>query len=360
MDEIEVIRAAFGAAERDPEARERARVGLRNAMAAERPVVLTRPTPVPAAPVAPAVRPSRPILRPARWLGAAAAIVAAVLVAQTVFTQHQGGPTPDSLARAHSHAAAVAALENLAAAAPTSQPGAIPRGKFAFFSSQLTEVDAKKGESDQGNQNVGTGASYNLSVESSVQTWIRPDGSGERLTTITGYAFVTEKDRQTWLSMDRRPALPLIGTFDDEEISSGEATFGLDLSTLPTDPSALESALRKPTSGPPGLFGDATVMEHISYLLSDCAPSPALRAALFKVLEAMPGIRFLGQVQDPLDRPGVGFVLPLGTTEREIIVDQSTSDVLASLKYLPAVGGTLRSSTVYLPSTIVSRPHVAT
>jgi hypothetical protein len=357
MDEIDVIRRAFGAADRDPDAQERARARLRDAMAAERPVVPTRPATLPTAPTVRVVTPSRPRLRPARWLGVAAALVAAVLVAQTVFSQHESGPSPDALARAHAHAVAVTALDGLAVAASAAQPGLIPPGKYAYLASiQTTPVPQPQKDSGLvGNGDVVTGKSFNLSVRRTVQTWVGADGKGLRITTTDGFSFATEGDRQAWIEMGQ-PTLPQPGTVDQEPFDLW-GDLGLDPLTLPTDPSELLKALQQPINSR-GSLDDATVMDGIATLLAEGNPSPALRAAMFKVLEDLPGIRSLGVVKDAWGRPGVGFVLPLGPREREIIVDQATSDVLASMYYAPALGGALRFTALYAPGTIVSHPHV--
>jgi len=346
MDEIEITRRAFEVPDQDPESKDRARARLHEAVAAaERSAVVD-------------AAPRRPFVRPARWLGIAAAILAAVLVAQTVLTRPEGGPSAASVARAHAHAEAAAQLHTIGAMASSTRPGPIPAGMFVYLFSRETTI-SQKDSSDLGNQDVATGRSYDLSIARTVQTWVAPDGSGLRITTTEGVSFATEQDHLTWLAM-KSPALPGVGGVRSQSFGQGELTAGIDLRTLPTDPALLASALRPIPGTDPRTYGDRVLMDHIADLLCNADPAPALRAALFAVLADMPGVRSLGQVHDPLDRPGVGFVMPLGSRDREIIVDPSTSNVLASVTSDPGPGGEVRSSTVYTGGAIVSRPHMTT
>lgn len=62
---------------------------------------------------------------------------------------------------------------------------------------------------------------------------------------------------------------------------------------------------------------------------------PAVRAAAYRVMAELPGVRGLGRVTDPLGRAGVGIAFPdtfqgpLGSVEQRLIVDPSTGAMLA-------------------------------
>jgi hypothetical protein len=62
---------------------------------------------------------------------------------------------------------------------------------------------------------------------------------------------------------------------------------------------------------------------------------PAVRAAAYRVMAEMPGVRGLGRVTDPLGREGVGFTFPgtpqtpLGSVEQRLVVDPSTGAMLS-------------------------------
>ncbi|MGV9349943.1 CU044_5270 family protein [Streptomyces spiralis] len=62
---------------------------------------------------------------------------------------------------------------------------------------------------------------------------------------------------------------------------------------------------------------------------------PAVRAAAYRVMAGLPGVRVVGHVTDPLGREGVGVEFPgtyrtaLGTTQQRLVIDASTGDMLS-------------------------------
>ncbi|MFE2543090.1 CU044_5270 family protein [Actinacidiphila glaucinigra] len=67
---------------------------------------------------------------------------------------------------------------------------------------------------------------------------------------------------------------------------------------------------------------------------------PAVRAAAYRVMADLPGVRVAGRVTDPLGREGVGVDFPisyrgpLGTTRERLIVDPSTGAMLSDVLVL--------------------------
>ncbi|MDW6062993.1 CU044_5270 family protein [Streptomyces sp. FXJ1.4098] len=67
---------------------------------------------------------------------------------------------------------------------------------------------------------------------------------------------------------------------------------------------------------------------------------PEVRAAAYRVIADLPGIRSLGEVTDPLGRKGVGFALPAterpdyGTARSELIVNPATGALLSDQQVL--------------------------
>ncbi|MET8272667.1 CU044_5270 family protein [Streptomyces sp. NPDC005096] len=67
---------------------------------------------------------------------------------------------------------------------------------------------------------------------------------------------------------------------------------------------------------------------------------PAVRAAAYRVMADLPGVKVLGRVSDPLGREGVGVVFPgtartsLGITEQRLVVDPSTGAMLSEQQVL--------------------------
>ncbi|MGW1622427.1 CU044_5270 family protein [Streptomyces sp. NPDC002172] len=70
--------------------------------------------------------------------------------------------------------------------------------------------------------------------------------------------------------------------------------------------------------------------------------TPAVRAAAYRVMAALPGVRVVGHVTDPLGREGVGVEFPetyrtaLGTTKQRLIVDPATGAMLCDQLLLVA------------------------
>jgi hypothetical protein len=62
---------------------------------------------------------------------------------------------------------------------------------------------------------------------------------------------------------------------------------------------------------------------------------PSVRAAAYRVMADLPGVRVVGHVSDPLGREGVGvefptaYPTPLGTTRERLVVDPSTGEMLS-------------------------------
>jgi hypothetical protein len=62
---------------------------------------------------------------------------------------------------------------------------------------------------------------------------------------------------------------------------------------------------------------------------------PGVRAAAYRVMAGLPGVRVVGHVTDPLGREGVGVEFPgtyrtaLGTTKQRLVIDASTGDLLS-------------------------------
>jgi len=110
-----------------------------------------------------------------------------------------------------------------------------------------------------------------------------------------------------------------------------------DLRELPSDSSALRQKLE-------GLYaedsGADTSVGRTAYVLGQAAGlvampvKPAVRAAAYRVMAELPGVRGLGRVTDPLGREGAGFAFPgtartsLGGVEQRLVVDESTGEML--------------------------------
>jgi hypothetical protein len=120
-----------------------------------------------------------------------------------------------------------------------------------------------------------------------------------------------------------------------------------DVRRLPDDPARLRAYFLKRKGGAEGgpspterLFSNA-----YEILLSEPAPAK-VRAAAYRMLADLPGIRSVGRTTDPLGRTGVAVALPDGapsghpSTEQRIVVDPATGALLAGETVLvrPATG----------------------
>jgi hypothetical protein len=75
-----------------------------------------------------------------------------------------------------------------------------------------------------------------------------------------------------------------------------------------------------------------------------------LRAALYRALKEVPGIRYLGRVRDRLGRPAIGIERTEHGSRRELLFDPDTSAMLAervvAVDTPKGYGGTVPKGTV--------------
>jgi hypothetical protein len=102
------------------------------------------------------------------------------------------------------------------------------------------------------------------------------------------------------------------------------------LQALPTDPAALRALLdaRKIEGGPPGPAEDFVQIGDRS---RETDASPALRAAIYKVAAAIPGVEVLGPARDRAGRLGIGLAYKTSGARDELIFDPRTSALLGEL-----------------------------
>jgi hypothetical protein len=94
-------------------------------------------------------------------------------------------------------------------------------------------------------------------------------------------------------------------------------------------------------------------------------PAPAkLRAALYRTLALIPGVRYLGHVRDRLGRPALAVAQIERGTRRELLFDPDTSEVLAERDVMVSVprglkgvvpAGTVTTDAVYVRRAVVER-----
>lgn len=116
-----------------------------------------------------------------------------------------------------------------------------------------------------------------------------------------------------------------------------------DLRELPSDSGKLYRELERlyaqDSGADTGVGRTAYVLRQAANLIT-MPVEPAVRAAAYRVMAELPGVRGLGRVTDPLGREGVGFTFPgtpstpLGTVEQRLVVDPSSGEMLAELSVL--------------------------
>src|SRR5439155_3771200 len=153
------------------------------------------------------------------------------------------------------------------------------------------------------------------------------NGRGTSRTTYLEAGFASDEDRAAWDTAGS-PSLPEAGDVVTDTLKPGNTLF-FDLSSLSTDPETLLAQLRSgvPVERPPG---DENTFVLIGDALAFGRTSADQRRALYTVAGELDGVTLVGDVVDPLGRPGVGLAVA-GTTETTMLVfDQDTAQLLAT------------------------------
>lgn len=115
---------------------------------------------------------------------------------------------------------------------------------------------------------------------------------------------------------------------------------------FPTDPSAVLKFLT--TAEPAG----SDALDSITSLLTQVPLLPPARAAVFRALEKIPGVRYLGPARDPLGRAGVAIALDRTASERIFTINGPKNGALVHLRseliFNPHTAGLLAQETLML------------
>jgi hypothetical protein len=195
------------------------------------------------------------------------------------------------------------------------------------------------------------GFSRNPYIVRSVQeSWVARDGRGRTHYHVIGLSgtdaneslpFARSEDTQ-----QRRPqARPFIlSTVPIPGIVLSYAQ----LRRLPTNPSRLAAAMDRlaarfhvDRSFPQRDIRTAIRFEMLRGL-AEAPTSASLRAALYRVLAATPGIRLLGRTRDSIGRDGMSLAVSVEDVRLELIIDPTTGELLQTSRTL------LRRSRAYL------------
>ena len=243
------------------------------------------------------------------------------------------------------------------------------------------------GLTSSGGARSATGRPYGVRFwqTSTDQRWINNSGEQRILTINIRERFFSARDAaiarahgKTLAQLDNvAPGRRIDELFPASAQPRIHANGGFFGPALPTQPTALLKALKRELRNlqPPHARPEVTTYGLfnliIARLLVD-STSPPLRAALFRVLARLPGIRLLGDRRDRLGRPGVAVSIPAtpgggdhGPSAPVVLIDPKTSNVLETeLVYVtrspsgtrgapPFPAGTPISYTVYRRRAIV-------
>jgi hypothetical protein len=181
---------------------------------------------------------------------------------------------------------------------------------------------------------VGHGP-YPYVVRSVQQGWLARDGRGRSRYDVVGLSGV-HVNRSFPLARSTDSRLPghkdpfIISTLPSPGILLSYAQ----LRRLPTDPTRLAAALNSLAARyhVDKLFPQAGYRAAIRWGmlrgLAEAPTSAALRAALYRVLAATPGIRLLGRTRDSIGRYGLAVAVDVQNVQLEMIIDPTTGELL--------------------------------
>ena len=314
IDESQLIRQAFDGSPDDPDAVDRARSRLLDAIHTEE--VRRR--------------------RRRRLALPAAATIALVVVAALVVALV--GPPGRSTA-------AAAELRRLASIASSAHVPDLAEGEYLLVASEELRREASVF--------LGTDVSFTVVSRLRLWTWIAGDGSSFRRTEVLSSGFRSDADRRSW-EQAGRPDVPQAGDIREERSSEG-GYFWVDMSSLPRDPTELLAALRS-GSVVPRSPGDDQVFLLIGDLMAQGDTPPDLRASLFEAAARLEGIQEAGEVTDPLGRVGIGLTVDGASLRTQLVFDPETADLLASELYAIRADGSIGarvSWAAYHPAKVV-------
>ena len=296
--------------------------------------------------------------RPARRLRAAALIpagglAAAAVAAVVVVAIDPGAPAPGGAGTSAEAVRPPTASRILLAAAERTgreDPGA---GKYLVVRTESGSVIT-----------VGTGTdTYAMTARSSNETWLSRSGTAPNRFVFQslGMTPLTPADAAAWRaagSPDRVPVgkpLPsgelgpahpvsIAGGPRQSSAPDGAAVYAIgatnvtlrDLEKLPADPAALRTALLKHFNGGGGDLPtdrDEWLLSVASGLITEVPVGAPVRAAAFRLVAGLPGVRTLGEVADQRGRKGQGFAFTSvsavgGSIEHRFVIDPATGRAL--------------------------------
>jgi hypothetical protein len=298
----------------DIDARERARLRLRFAIADER---------VP-------LRPSHPRRR--RWvLAAAAALMAlALLLVEALLPPGGAGPPRG----------AASEIRRLGTLAARQEPLLAGPSDFIY---QRLEVEIQ-----QITHFLTSGSSFTLDIRANIESWLATDGSGKVITTYESVSFASDRDEAAW-EQAGRPAIVKAGDVISEPYRKS-GLFYFPVEQLPTEPAELRNTLENwpQIEATPD---DSNLLSIIGTVLSQEDLPSDLRHALFEVAASIPGVAVEHGVLDPVGRESVAVSLVDGADTTRLYFDPIDARFLGMSETIAPEGAR--------PGAVDSRAYVA-
>ncbi|MEU6275711.1 CU044_5270 family protein [Streptomyces populi] len=300
------------------------------------------PAPDPDPDPAPATAPRRRLTRPAVLVPLASTVLAGALaVTLTVTGGH--GPAPADRAATDSTRAqnASVTLNRIAVAAMTSDATPVRDDQFVYVRSLTVE-------------NKGTfEGPVELGAPHTVETWISQDP--EPLKTL---GWMRESGKDAFMPDETVP----IESPDAVPAGIDHPTYAW-LSSLPTDPDALLTLLRRDVRVSDGESRDQAVFSLIGDLLSQTLMPPRNTAALYKAAARIPGVEEIPNAVDVAGRRGIAITREdaSSATRDEWIFDKRSLAFLGARGFIThdkrkgITSDTLTGSTAVLRRAVVDR-----
>jgi len=175
---------------------------------------------------------------------------------------------------------------------------------------------------------LASGNRYTIVLELQVEEWISSDLSRRRLDTVDSVSFASEDDRIAWVAAGR-PSLPESGDVVESLLTPGELDYIAE-ELVPNNPSSLDEALGNGSLGVRSQDGPGVFLL-IGDLLAQGNLGQDQRMALLDVASDLDGIELVGTVTDPTGRLGLALSVEDGPVETELIFDEASGDLLASV-----------------------------
>ncbi|GIE61259.1 hypothetical protein Aoc01nite_66610 [Actinoplanes octamycinicus] len=294
--------------------------------------------------------------------------MAAAVAGVAVVAIDRDGPVPAPAPGATGTSTTLSASQILLAAAASSAKDVPGAGRYLLFRTENGSVLTVRAGS----------ATFRMTARSSADSWLSRSGQepSRMFFQELGLTPLTPADDAAWRAAGS-PAQVMVGkplptgqlghetavdvagqgrqstTWDDRSVYAfGNTNVSVrDLEKLPTDPAALRTALLKYFDGGGGDMPsdrDQWLLAVASSLFTGIPVSGPVRAAAFRLIATLPGVRSLGVVADQRGRQGQGFAFTqgaaaTGTIERRFVIDLRTGRALGDeTRVLRPAGTTAR------------------